>query len=64
MLDGVMVANLIAKSMGVGLGAEGMNFDLDSSTAKRLDVTLTRFCRMCAQTAARVQVLKDRQSFN
>jgi len=52
MLDAVMLANLAAKSAGVGLGAAGMNMKVDYSGSKdRLGLTMQGFERACAQTA-------------
>lgn len=49
-LDAVALANLVAKVIGVGLGAEGFNFSLDSVCGKRLGVDFTIFGRACLQT--------------
>jgi putative nucleotidyltransferase with HDIG domain len=51
-LDAVMLANYAAKSLGVGLGAEGLNMDMDfSGSCKRLGVSIEGFERACAQAA-------------
>ena len=49
-LDVVALANLVAKVLGVGLGAEGFNFTMDSVCGKRLGVDFTVFGRACLQT--------------
>lgn len=50
-LDVVMLANYAAKSMGAGLGAEGLNITLDySGSLKRLGISAESFERACAQT--------------
>ena len=59
MLDGVMLANLVAKTLGTGLGAEGMNFESDPECWRRQGVTFARFCRVCARTSLRVESLKE-----
>jgi putative nucleotidyltransferase with HDIG domain len=58
-LDGVMLANLVAKTLGTGLGAEGMNFDLDPGCSRRHGITFVRFCRACARTSDRMDALKE-----
>jgi putative nucleotidyltransferase with HDIG domain len=51
-VDAVMVANLTAKSVGAGLGAEGMNLQIDSrAICERVGLTVKGFQRVCAQTA-------------
>jgi putative nucleotidyltransferase with HDIG domain len=58
-LDGVMLANLVAKTLGTGLGAEGMNFELDPGCSRRQGITFTRFCRVCARTSLRIEELRE-----
>jgi HD-like signal output (HDOD) protein len=58
-LDAVMVANLIVKTLGIGLGAEGMNFELDPACSRRLGLGFAGFCRVCAQVSSRVADLKE-----
>lgn len=49
-LDAVMLANYAAKSMGAGLGAEGMNMSMDyAGSRKRLGISIEGFERACAQ---------------
>jgi hypothetical protein len=51
-LDAVMLANYAAKSLGVGLGAEGLNMPMDfAGSCKRLGVSIEGFERACAQAA-------------
>jgi len=51
-LDAVMLANYAAKSMGAGLGAEGMNISMDyAGSRKRLGISIDAFERAIAQTA-------------
>ncbi len=57
-VDAVVMANLVAKSVGTGLGAEGMNFDIDSGIRKRLGVEFTAFCRLCASASQRLLELR------
>jgi putative nucleotidyltransferase with HDIG domain len=59
MLDGIMLANLVAKTLGTGLGAEGMNFELDPDCSRRHGITLARFCRVCARTSIRMEGLRE-----
>jgi putative nucleotidyltransferase with HDIG domain len=52
LLDAVMLANLAAKSMGVGLGAEGLNMGMDyAGSRERLGLSMEGFERACAQAA-------------
>ena len=51
-LDAVMLANYAAKSIGVGLGAEGFNLPMDyAGSRERLGLTIEGFERACAQVA-------------
>lgn len=51
-LDAVMLANYAAKSMGAGLGAEGLNMSMDyGGSRKRLGISIEGFERACAQMA-------------
>lgn len=51
-VDAVMLANFAAKSVGAGLGAEGMSLRIDFRTVRqRVGLTITGFERVCAQTA-------------
>ena len=53
MLDAVMLANLIAKSICVGLGADGMALQMDFLSAlKRLGLDIDKFEHACIQTEA------------
>lgn len=49
-LDAVVVANLVAKTIEVGLGAEGLNFPVDASVFRRLSIDFSTFGRICLQT--------------
>ncbi len=52
LLDAVMLANYAAKSIGVGLGAEGLNMSLDfAGSRERLGMSIEGFERACAQAA-------------
>jgi putative nucleotidyltransferase with HDIG domain len=58
-LDAVMLANLAAKSAGVGLGAEGLNMRIDfAGCRERLGLSLEGFERVIAQTAIWARDLK------
>lgn len=50
MLDVVVVANYVAKSLGVGLGAEGFNFPMDPPVCARLGLDFDLLSRVCLQT--------------
>jgi putative nucleotidyltransferase with HDIG domain len=52
LLDAVMLANYAAKSIGVGLGAEGFNLPMDfAGSRERLGMSIEGFERACAQAA-------------
>lgn len=51
-LDAVVVANLIAKTIETGLGAEGLNFAIDAAALRRLGLDFASFGRACLQTQA------------
>lgn len=58
MLNGVIVANLVAKSIGTGLGAEGLNLAVDAESVRRLGVTYRAFARACLTTDERLRALR------
>jgi putative nucleotidyltransferase with HDIG domain len=59
LLDAVMLANLIAKSIGVGLGAEGLNLLTDTAHQReRLGLSQEAFERACAQTFVWLESVK------
>jgi len=52
LLDAVMLANYAAKSIGIGLGAEGLNLPMDfAGSRERLGMSIEGFERACAQGA-------------
>jgi putative nucleotidyltransferase with HDIG domain len=51
-LDAVAFANVVAKTIETGLGAEGMNFAVDPGSHRRLGVDFAAFGRICLQTEA------------
>jgi putative nucleotidyltransferase with HDIG domain len=51
-MDAVMLANYAAKTIGVGLGAEGFNLPMDfAGSRERLGMSIHGFERVCAQAA-------------
>jgi putative nucleotidyltransferase with HDIG domain len=60
-LDAVVIANLVAKNIGMGLGAEGFNLTVDSGCVRRLGLDFTRFARICLQTDIWLRDLRDTQ---
>jgi HD-like signal output (HDOD) protein len=58
-LDAVMLANLAAKTVGTGLGAEGMNFEVDLEAPRRIGLDSYGFDRVALRTAARLKGLKS-----
>jgi putative nucleotidyltransferase with HDIG domain len=51
-LDAVVLGNAVAKTIGIGLGAEGLNFAVDLGSYRRLGVDFSAFGRVCLQTDA------------
>jgi putative nucleotidyltransferase with HDIG domain len=49
-IDAVVTANLVAKTIGMGLGAEGLNLRVDMSCPRRLGLDFESFSRVCVQT--------------
>jgi HD-like signal output (HDOD) protein len=50
-LDAVMLANVIAKSISIGLGADGMGVQMDFLSAlRRLGLNIEKFERACVRT--------------
>lgn len=62
MMDAVALANLVAKTIGIGLGREGMNFQIDAGCYTRLGLDFNAFCRVCARTALSLEALKKAYS--
>ncbi len=58
LLDTVVMANWVAKTVGVGLGAEGLNFEVDPGVAKRLGFRFPEFARVCSRVADLMDDLK------
>jgi HD-like signal output (HDOD) protein len=54
-LDAVIVANLVAKTIGAGVGPEGVQLRTDPGSLRRLGLDFLAFCRVCAQTAVWLQ---------
>ena len=62
MLDAVVIANMVAKNIGTGLGAEGFNLAVDSQCVNRLGLDFTRFARVCLQTDTWLRELRVQAS--
>jgi hypothetical protein len=56
-LDAVVVANVVAKSIGAGRGAEGTNFAADPAAFDRLGLDFPAFGRVCLATEAALRDL-------
>ena len=55
LLDAVVVANLVAKAVGTGLGAEGMDMRVDERGPSRLKLNFAGFARACVNTLVGLQ---------
>ena len=60
-LDAVVIANVVAKNIGAGLGAEGFNLTVDSECVRRLGLDFTKFARICLQTDTWLRDLREAQ---
>jgi putative nucleotidyltransferase with HDIG domain len=60
-LDAVVIANVVAKHIGAGLGAEGFNLAVDSGCVSRLGLDFTKFARVCLQTDTWLRELRATQ---
>ncbi|MCB1058871.1 MAG: HDOD domain-containing protein [Calditrichaeota bacterium] len=49
-LDAVHIANAVAKTIGLGLGVEGMNMKVDTDAVRSLGLTMESIETLCAQT--------------
>jgi putative nucleotidyltransferase with HDIG domain len=65
LIDVVMLANLAAKSLGAGLGADGMNFSIDYARSReRLGLTVKDFERACARALTWLRELRGLREGN
>lgn len=62
--DTVQLANLVAKNLGAGLGAEGMNFQFDLGTPDRLGLDCADFAGICRQTYERMAAVREAYGIN
>ena len=51
-------ANVVAKSIGAGLGDEGLNFMFDAASASRLGLDFPALARVCLQTEEGLRELR------
>lgn len=58
-LDTVIIANLVAKTMATGLGAEGLNFRVDENVSRRLSLEFKSFCRICSRVEDQISQLRQ-----
>lgn len=63
-LDTVVLANLAAKTLGIGLGAEGLNLRVDDRCGQRLGLRVEAFCAICADLQDQVDELKKMNGFH
>ncbi len=59
LMDTVMLSNMVAKTMGIGLGAEGLNLEVDSGILKRLGFDFNEFARICSRTTTLMDEVKE-----
>ena len=57
LLDAVMLANVVAKMVGAGLGAEGLNFGVSATLHERLSLDFEVFARICLTTQENIRDL-------
>ncbi len=58
-IDSVVTANLVSKTIGLGLGAEGLNLRVDMSCPKRLGLDFESFSRVCVQTTMWLDEIRE-----
>lgn len=58
LLDAVMVANMVAKTLGAGLGAECMNVRNDPRLLERLGLVFDDFSRLCSDVLTKARDLR------
>lgn len=63
LLDTVMLANMVAKTIGIGLGAEGLNLHVDSGLLKRLGFRFDDFAGICSRVTTLMEDLKQVYGF-
>jgi len=62
-IDAVVIGNLVAKTVGAGLGAEGLNLAADSEASQRLGLTFTNYGHICLQTMTWLKELEASYRF-
>ncbi len=60
--DVVRVSNIVAKTVGTGLGFEGMNLQADAAACERLAIDRDEFERLSADVASRLKEVKKLHS--
>jgi putative nucleotidyltransferase with HDIG domain len=58
-LDAVVTANFVAKTIGVGLGMEGLNLHVDMECPQRLGLDFESFGRVCLQTTTWLDEVRE-----
>src|SRR5262249_4434702 len=58
-IDAVVTANLVVKTIGMGLGAEGLNLRVDMSCPRRLGLDFESFSRVCVQTTMWIDDVRE-----
>lgn len=59
MLDAVMIANMVAKTIGAGLGAECVNISNDPEVLRRMGLGFTDFSRLCSGVITKADNLRE-----
>jgi putative nucleotidyltransferase with HDIG domain len=60
-LDAVVIANVVAKNIGGGIGAEGVNLTVDSGCVERLGLDISKFPQICLLTETWLRELRETQ---
>jgi putative nucleotidyltransferase with HDIG domain len=57
-IDAVVMANMVAKTLGTGLGAEGLDLCVDRGCRDRLKLDFTKFSHVCINTLTALEELR------
>ena len=57
--DVVRIANIVARSIGEGIGKEGMNLAIDDNISDRLELTKESFEKICITTSEKLEIILE-----